>query len=88
MEAGEGGERGDGHLRQQQHQREEQEWLRVPRPGATHALQSRLVKSSIFFRSRSASPIVQTRECANGPGVTRGVKTCQSSANTLQVSVP
>ena len=41
-----------------------------------------------FFRSRSASPIVQTRECANGPGVTRGVKTCQSSANTLQVNVP
>ena len=44
MEAGEGGERGDGHLRQQQHQREEQERMHHPRSGSTHALQSRFVK--------------------------------------------
>ena len=45
------------------------------------------VSSSSCFLSTFLTTIVQTRECANGPGVTRGVKTWPSSASTSQVSV-
>ena len=42
--------------------------------------------SSQQFLTTFLTTIVQTRESANGPGATRGVKTWQSSANTLQVN--
>ena len=39
------------------------------------------------FLSTFLTTTAQTRESANGPGVTRGVKTWQSSASTSQVSL-
>ena len=48
VEAGKGWKWRHGYLRQQQHQREEQERMHHPRPGSTHALQSRFVKVYSF----------------------------------------